>query len=127
MGTIFLGAGVFILVSNPDTYEHLARRFHENMSPTLVMLSLLIAVPPLCGLLGGIAGLLYNVAEDSFPDAGLGSSNFAFTLAVLSLMALSILGLFIARKKALWRLGLIVNIAFGGIFGWILPLLANWR
>ncbi len=124
MGTVFLGAGVFLLVSNPDIYERLAQRFHENMSPTLVMLSIVIAVPPLCGMFGGIAGLLYRVAEDSLPDAGLGSSNLAFTAAILSLATLVVLILLFTRKKAI-RLGLIMSIAFAGLFGWILPLLAN--
>ena len=126
MGTVFLGAGIFVLFSNPNIYDRLGRFSPRGLSPALVILFLVIAAPPLWGLFGGIAGLLYQLADDSFPNAGLGSSNFAFTLAVLSFAVLVSLILLLTRKKVVW-LGLTINIVFVGIFGWILPLLASWR
>ncbi len=126
MGTIFLGVGIYVLVSNRDIYDRLSRSLPQGITPTVVMLGLVISVPPAWVFLGAIAGLAYRLVDESLPDAGLGSSNFVFTVAVLCLSALSILIVFLTRKR-LVRLGLFINISFTGLFGWLLPLLANWR
>lgn len=126
MGTIFLGVGIYILMSNRDMYDRLSKFLPQGFSPTVVMLGLVIGVPPVGVLLGAIAGLAYRLVDDSFPNAGLGSPNFVFTVAILCLAALATLILLLIRKRLVW-LGLLINIAFAGIFGWLLPLLANWR
>ena len=111
---------------NRDMYDRLSKFLPQGFSPTVVMLGLVIGVPPVWVLLGAIAGLAYRLVDDSFPNAGLGSSNFVFTVAILCLAALATLILLLIRKRLVW-LGLLINIAFAGIFGWLLPLLANWR
>ena len=126
MGTIFLGVAIYVLMSNRDIYDRLSRSLPQGITPTVVMLGLVISVPPGWVFLGAIAGLAYRLVDESLPDAGLGSSNFVFTVAVLCLSALSILIVFLTRKR-LVRLGLFINISFAGLFGWLLPLLANWR
>jgi hypothetical protein len=93
------------------------------------MLAVVITLPPASGIFGAIAGALYNVAIDSAPGSGLGSSNQTFTLAILcltGLLMLPTLFLIIKRKKLGWLL-FVINLAFAGIFGWLLPLLAHWR
>ena len=90
------------------------------------MLFLVIAVPPAWALLGAIAGLFYRLADESSPNARLGSSNSAFTVGILCLAALVTLILLLTRKRLVW-LSLAMTVAFAGIFGWILPLLASWR
>jgi LPXTG-motif cell wall-anchored protein len=126
MGTVCLGVGIYILISNRDMYDRLSKFLPQGLSPSVVMLGLVIGVPPVWVLLGAIAGLAYRLVADSFPNAGLGSSNFVFTVAILCLAALATLILLLIRKRLVW-LGLLINIAFAGIFGWLLPLLANWR
>jgi LPXTG-motif cell wall-anchored protein len=126
MGTVCLGVGIYILISNRDMYDRLSKFLPQGISPSVVMLGLVIGVPPVWVLLGAIAGLAYRLVDDSFPNAGLGSSNFVFTVAILCLAALATLILLLIRKRLVW-LGLLINIAFAGIFGWLLPLLANWR
>ncbi len=126
MGTICLGVGIYILMSNRDMYDRLSKFLPQGFSPTVVMLGLVIGVPPVGVLLGAIAGLASRLVDDSFPNAGLGSPNFVFTVAILCLAALATLILLLIRKRLVW-LGLLINIAFAGIFGWLLPLLANWR
>ena len=126
MATVFLGAGIFVLFANRDIYERLERRLPGGLSPAVIMLLMLLAAPIVWGALGAIAGAFYTLAADNFPDAGLGSSNFAFTLSVLALTALVTL-VFILARRELRRVVLIVAIAFAGIFGWLLPLLATWR
>jgi hypothetical protein len=129
MGTVTLGALIFVLYSSRDIYDKLAKRLPPGISPTLVFLSLLFILPAAWSVFGGIAGALYNFAIDSSPGEGLGSSNQTFTLAIIifaAIVMLPALLLIVLRKK--WGLLLIVtNSAFAGIFGWILPLLANWR
>ena len=126
MGTICLGVGIYILMSNRDMYDRLSKFLPQGFSPTVVMLGLVIGVPPVGVLLGVIAGLASRLVDDSFPNAGLGSPNFVFTVAILCLAALATLILLLIRKRLVW-LGLLINIAFAVIFGWLLPLLANWR
>jgi hypothetical protein len=129
MGTVSLGAVIFIFFSNRDIYDRLARRLPQGIPPTLIMLSLVVALPPAWGLWGIVAGVLYNVSLDHSPHAGLGSPNSIFTLAIICLTALLMLPplfLLIRRKKLGWVF-IIVNLVFVGVFGWILPLLAHWR
>lgn len=130
MGTVSLGTGIFILFSSRDLYERLGKRLPQGISPTVIMLAALFAIPPAWGMFGALAGALHNIATESASGSGLGSSNSVFTLAILILAALAMLPalalLLLKRKK--WSLLLIMtNLAFAGIFGWLLPLLANWR
>ena len=130
MGTVSLGTGILILFTGRDLYERLGRRLPQGISPTIIMLAALFAVPPLWGVFGAIAGALYNIATESAPGSGLGSSNSVFTLAILILAALAMLPslLFMLLKRKKWGfLLLLMSLAFAGIFGWLLPLLANWR
>lgn len=130
MGTVSLGAVIFILFSSRDLYERLARRLPAGISPTLVMLAALFAVPPAWGMFGVVAGALYNTAVESAPDSGLGSSNQVFTVAILIFAALAMLPalILLLLKRRKWGYLLIVtNLFFAAIFGWLLPLLANWR
>jgi hypothetical protein len=126
MGTVFLGAGIYFVMVNRDIYERLNGRLPEGVSPTIVMLGFVVGTPPLWAFMGAIAGLIYHQFEDAYPDSGLGSSNFAFTVTILVIAAFAILIAIAARRRAA-RLGLVVSIAFAGIFGWLLPLIANWR
>ena len=129
LGSVSLGALILVFLSNRDLYARLARRLPQGIPPTLVMLAVVITLPPASGIFGAIAGALYNVAIDSAPGSGLGSSNQTFTLAILcltGLLMLPTLFLIIKRKKLGWLL-FVINLAFAGIFGWLLPLLANWR
>jgi len=125
MALVFLGAGIAIIFFKPDLPKQIAERLPPNISPNLIMLFYVIAIPPLWGLLGALAGLIYHVFSGSFPGAGMGSSNFVYTLAILlfTLVTLSVFALI--RRKSL-MLPLIIGITFAGIFGWILPLLAKW-
>ena len=130
LGTISLGGVIFILSTNRNMYDRLAKIIPQGISPTLVMLLAVIVVPPVWGMVGAVAGALYNIAIEASPNAGLGSPNFTFTLAILCLAGLAMLPtpLLILTKRRKWGLlFLIMNLLFAGIFGWILPLLANWR
>jgi LPXTG-motif cell wall-anchored protein len=126
MGTILLGVGIYFLMSNRDVYDRLSKSLPQGITPSVVMLGLVISVPPVWVLFGAVAGLAYRLVDESLPDAGLGSSNFVFTVAILCLAALATTVLLLVRKR-LVRLGIFVNISFVGLFGWLLPLLANWR
>ena len=129
MGSVFLGALIYLFLTNRDLYDRLAKRLPQGIPPTLVMLSLVIGVPPAWAIFGAIAGALYHMAVDASPGAGLGSSSSIFTLAIICLTVLLMLPalfLIIRRKKLGW-LFFTINLMFAGIFGWLLPLLAHWR
>jgi len=129
MGTVFLGLLIYIFFTNRDIYDRLAKRLPPGIPPTLVMLSFVVGLPPAWAIFGVITGTLYNVAIDSAPGTGLGSSNQTFTLAILCLTVLLMLPalfLIIKRKKLGW-LFFVIDLIFAGIFGWLLPLLAHWR
>jgi hypothetical protein len=125
-GTVFLGGGIYVVLRNRDIYDRLERVLPQGVTPTMVMLGYVVAVPLVWGTLGGIAGVLYSVIDDAYPSGGLGSSNVAFTAAILCIAALAMLTVILMRRSVA-RLGLVLVIAFVIIFGWLLPLLANWR
>jgi hypothetical protein len=125
VGTVFLGAGIYMLYTKPDTYDVLSERLPAGLSPGMVMLFLVFAVPPVWAIIGAILGVLYSSTADSV-SSGLGSSNYAFTAGILSLSVLLGLVLTAARRRVAW-LGLTIIVLFGGVFGWLLPLIASWR
>ena len=129
MGSASLGALIYVFLTNRDIYDRLAKRLPTGISPTMVMLSLVVGLPPAWGTFGVIAGALYHWAIDASPGAGLGSSSSVFTLAILCLTVLLMLPalFFIIRRKKLGWLFLTANLIFAGIFGWLLPLLGHWR
>ena len=89
----------------------------------LVMPAVVLAYP-VWGAIGAVMGLLYNVSEEAAPRGGIGSSNLAFTLAVVigaALFAVPLWALFRRMKIGLAVMGL----AFAGVFGWFLPLFAS--
>ena len=129
MGTVSLGAMIFIFFTNRDLYDRLAKRLPQGIPPTFIMLSLVIGLPPTWAIWGAVAGALYNVALDLSPSAGLGSSNLTFTLAIICLAALVMLvALFLILRHKKWGLLLLsMSLPFVGIFAWLLPLIAHWR
>lgn len=129
MSSVYLGVIIYIFFTDRNIYERLAKRLPEGVPPVLIMLSLVIGVPPAWALIGIIAGVLYNLAVNASPGSGLGSSNYIFTIAVLGLTALLMLpALFLVIKRKKWGWPFFAaNLFFAGIFGWILPLLANFH
>ena len=129
MGSVYLAALIYILYTNRDIYDRLSKRLPQGITPVSVMLALVVGLPLTWGLVGAIAGALYNVAIDSAAGSGLGSSNQLFTLVIIGLTALLMLpALFLIIKRNKWGWPfLATNIIFLGIFGWVLPFLGNWR
>jgi LPXTG-motif cell wall-anchored protein len=129
MGSVSLSILIYIFLTNRDIYDRLAKRLPQGIPPTLVMLSLVVGVPPAWAMFGAIAGALYHMAVDSSQGAGLGSSSSIFTLAILCLTVLLMLPalFFVIRRKKWGWLFFGMDLAFAGIFGWLLPLLAHWR
>ncbi len=126
MGTVFLGLGVYVVMRNRDIYYRLEKALPQGLTPLMVMLGYLIAVPLIWGTLGGIAGILYAVIAASYPDSGLGSPNLVYTAVILCIGAVAMLILLLVRRSVA-TVGLPVIVAFVIVFGWFLPLLANWR
>ena len=126
MSTVLLGVLIYVLIKNKDAYERLANALPSGLSATLALLLIVFGIPPFGIMLGIIAGLIYHAVDAVAPDPGLGSGNFVITIAVLCVTTLSLITLLVSRRS-LARLGLIVGLAFAGIFGWLLPFLGDWR
>jgi len=126
MGSVFLGVGIYLIISNRDFHERLGQILPQGFSPGTIMLVLVIGAPPMWGAIGAVSGIFYNVVEESSPNGGLGSSNFVFTVAVLFISILAVVALFIIRRRIL-RWALVPIVAFAAIFGWLLPALGDWR
>jgi len=91
---------------------------------------LLLAVPISIGttLIWTMAGLVLASAyvlggfEDKPGALGAPSWQFALIMAILALLPLPVLAVLSSR---LWWLWLTMSLAFAGLFGWMMPLLAE--
>ncbi len=126
MSTVFLGAFIYLLASNRDAYERLAERLPSGISPLVFLLVVVFGIPPVWMVLGAIAGLAFNLIESAAPDGGLGSGNLLVTIIALCIGVLAAILSFVL-KRDFSGTSLLVALAFAGIFGWLLPLLGEWR
>jgi hypothetical protein len=75
--------------------------------------------------LGMVFGLILMGLEDRAPEGGLGSPSLAFTLLVVAWSALAFAPVAVLLKAAR-RYVIGGAAAFLGIFGWLMPYLAEW-
>ena len=125
MGTVFII--VWALAVTSPSRGSLKGPSLLTTPPCSMYISILfpLAVTIFWGFVGGVLGLLYLAARELFPGDGVGSPNQAFTIAVCLLtINILVLGALWFRKKAWWS-GYGVGLTFAGIFGWLMPWLAN--
>ena len=79
----------------------------------------------LAGALGLLLGLLLAGLEGRSPEGGLGSPNRAFTAFIIATAAIAVgpLALFASRQRLPLLGG---GLLFAGVFGWLMPYLAQW-
>ena len=75
--------------------------------------------------LGGLLGLLLAGLDGRSPEGGLGSPNRAFTAFIIATAAIAVvpLALFASRQRLPLLGG---GLLFAGVFGWLMPYLAQW-
>ena len=75
--------------------------------------------------LGLLLGLLLAGLEGRSPEGGLGSPNRAFTAFIIAtaVIAVAPLALFASRQRLPLLGG---GLLFAGVFGWLMPYLAQW-
>jgi len=125
--TVLLGDGVFILLTNRDMHDRLSKALKPPLTPLTVMLGTAFGIPPVSVIIGAVGGIVYNVISEAYPGGGLGSPNLVFTAIALGIAGILALIVLLVRNKLITIPGLITCVAFAGIFGWILPLIADWR
>ena len=74
---------------------------------------------------GFVFGLILSGFEDRVPEGGLGSPSLAFTLLVVfwSVVAFGPLALLLRAAR---RYVAAAAVVFVGVFGWLMPYLAEW-
>jgi hypothetical protein len=75
--------------------------------------------------LGMILGLILMGFEDRMPEGGLGSPSLAFTLFVVFWSAVAFTPMAILLRSSR-RYVIVTAVIFLGIFGWLMPYLAQW-
>ena len=75
--------------------------------------------------IGALLGLLLAGLEGRSPEGGLGSPNRAFTAFIIAtaVIAVAPLALFASRQRLPLLGG---GLLFAGVFGWLMPYLAQW-
>ena len=124
VASVFVSAGLvvaFTLVRNarpgPDGFVR------STPAAKLVMPVVILAYPA-WGAVGAVLGLVYEAAAESAPGGGLGSPNQTFTIAVLAATAMLAGPAALVFRRVLPGV-LVIALAAAGIFGWLLPLLAE--
>jgi hypothetical protein len=75
--------------------------------------------------LGMVFGLILSGFNDRVPEGGLGSPNLAFTLFTLFWAVVAFAPLALPLRTARQYV-LASAIVFAGVFGWLMPYLAEW-
>ncbi len=76
-------------------------------------------------LVGLVFGLILSGFEDRVPRGGLGSPNLAFTLLVIFWSAVAFAPVAVLLRAAR-RYVAAAAVVFLGVFGWLMPYLAEW-
>ena len=97
MGTLILGAGIGFLMASVFTMAAVlmlfgaARNTHpalapifEKVPPSMLALGTVAVGYPTWGAIGAIMAVLYTISVEQLPGGGIGSTNQAYTLAVVA-------------------------------------------
>lgn len=124
MGVLSL-APVTILVSNLVMGSpSLRRRLREGVSLTLLTLAATVVITVAWAILGVVLSVAYDWVSRHIPGPGLLSPNAFFTLVMLlAALAFPLAVSAVARRWA-WP-GVALGVLFAGVFGWLLPYLAQ--
>ena len=75
--------------------------------------------------LGMVLGLILMGLEDRAPEGGLGSPSLAFTLIIVLVSVAACIPAAVLPRPAR-RYVLVSALVFVGVFGWLMPYLAQW-
>ena len=98
-------------------------RLPEGLALPALTMGLALAGQLLWGLLGLLFGGVYWAVRSEAAN-GLGSPAWGYTLAVLLLAGLSAAAA-VTLQPQWWRRAALLALAFAGVFGWLIPHLAE--
>jgi len=75
--------------------------------------------------LGIVLGLILMGFEDRMPEGGLGSPSLAFTLLIVFVTAAASIPAAVLPRPARYYV-IVAALVFLGVFGWLMPYLAEW-
>ncbi len=125
VASVFVSAGLvmaFTLVRNSSSNRD--KVAHSTAAGTKFVMPVVILAYPAWGAVGAVLGLVYEAATESAPGGGLGSPNQTFTIAVLAATAMVAGPAVLVFRRVLPGV-LVITLAAAGIFGWLLPVLAE--
>ncbi len=101
-----------------------AKAIAPNVRPLMLAVPLSLVMFTWGPLMGIILGILYRGAVGHFPQAGLGSPNWPYTVGVIAFAAAVLaIGYYIWAKLSWWAV--VLAVVWVGAFGWGLPYLAR--
>jgi hypothetical protein len=124
MAIVFTWLGAVMLTHARAHSGFLSQGVAGNLS--WVALAVPISILSFLGwtAVGMILGLLYRGAETEFPDSGLGSPNFLFTLVIVLFAGLNLIMVQIPLRRLYWPV-IVLAFSFLISFGWIMPHIAE--
>lgn len=121
MGGVFIAVGAVMLLRTCKNPPSFLRPIVRYASITYIALLLSVLLIMIWGIIGAFLALIYIFIEGKFPGRGLGSPNIIYTLLLILLSLIATLYRMAIRKEKPGWGWISVNIAFLGIFGWLLP------
>lgn len=123
MGLLSVALGAVALVQHPGRLEALHTRFPAGTSLAMLMTGLSLATQAGWGLVGLAVGGVYAGIEGNAQD-GLASPAWGFSVFFLVLATLGAASATLVQPSW-WLRAVVAGAIFAGLFGWMLPNLAE--
>ncbi len=121
---VFTAVAAVMVIEARGDIPFLTRAIAPNISAIQLAVPMSLLAFLWWTVAGLLLGLFYRAARLHLAGGGLGSPNWPFTLAVLLTTAGFLVVVYYARRGIRWPV-LLTAAAFAGMFGWVMPHLAE--
>jgi len=121
---LFTGVTAMMVIDARSQAPFLSRAIAPNISAVQLAVPISLMAFVAWTLVGLLLGLTYRAARLNLAGGGLGSPNLSFTLGVLAASAAFVAVVYYGWRRLRWPV-LLMAAAFGGMFGWAMPHLAE--
>jgi hypothetical protein len=124
MAIVFTWLGAVMLTHARTRFAFLSQGVAARLSWVALTVPISMFAFLLWTAIGMVLGLLYKGAETNFPDAGLGSPNLLFTLAIIIFAVTNLIMVQIPLRRPYWPV-ITLALTFLISFGWVMPYMAQ--